>query len=293
MPLRRGKNKPPLEVVVANFDEQKKTSLCTSYRLKVGGAIMKRCSNPNCDSTFLYGNEKTICPFCHNTLVENADDNNAGARNEGDIPLYQQRITPGDLILAEQTRTEVRPIEFISNRIGGYKEWHGRITEIDHHELFNDKKHKLFNSFFCGEPYQFAHQTVEYTIRLENITDGLPTETTDFCLFGNYMGRLQIGDEVVVSAREKRGRRVVRSILNETTGSKIRPGLQLPAWLVRIIILFPAILLVTLICGLVWMVESGVAAAFIAVMAAAIMPVIIVIIGFWIMIKSVFPGRRR
>ena len=34
---------------------------------------MKRCPNPNCDSTFLYSNEKTICPFCHSPLVENAD----------------------------------------------------------------------------------------------------------------------------------------------------------------------------------------------------------------------------
>ena len=256
---------------------------------------MKICSNPNCDSTFIFSNEKTICPFCHSLLIYNAGDgNHTTTGNPGNGALQQPRIIPADSVLAEQTRrreTNIR--EFMRSRIGGCNEWHGRITEIDHQELFNDREHKLFNSFFCGEPYQFAHQTVEYTIRLENITEGLSTEVTDFCLFGNYLGRLQVGDEVVINAREKRGRRVVKSIRNETTGSKIRPGLQLSAGIIRFIILFPIVILVALICGLVWMVESGAAALLIAALAAVIMPIVIMIIGFWIMIRSVFPRRRR
>lgn len=256
---------------------------------------MKRCSNPNCDSTFIFSNEKTICPFCHRPLVDNAYDGNyTAAGNRGNGALHQPRIIPADAVLAEQTRRgEINATEFMRRRIDGCNEWHGRITEIDHQELFNDREHKLFNSFFYGEPYQFAHQTVEYTIRLENITEGLSTEVTDFCLYGNYLGRLQVGDEVVIRAREKRGRRVVKSIFNETTGSKIKPGLQLSAGIIRFIILIPAVILVAIICGLVWMIESGAAAVLIAALAAAIMPIVIMIIGFWIMIRSVFPGRRR
>lgn len=33
---------------------------------------MKRCVNQNCDSTFLYGNDKTECPFCHHRLQYNS-----------------------------------------------------------------------------------------------------------------------------------------------------------------------------------------------------------------------------
>ena len=77
----------------------------------------------------------------------------------------------------------------------------------------------MFNTIVRGEPYQFAHQTVEYTIRVENIANGISTEVTDFCLYGNYMGRLQVGDEVIVKARNLRDRRVIKSIYNQTTSS--------------------------------------------------------------------------
>lgn len=30
---------------------------------------MKRCTNPNCESSFLFGNNRTNCPFCHSPLV--------------------------------------------------------------------------------------------------------------------------------------------------------------------------------------------------------------------------------
>lgn len=32
---------------------------------------MKICSNPNCESSFLFGDNKTTCPFCHAPLIDN------------------------------------------------------------------------------------------------------------------------------------------------------------------------------------------------------------------------------
>lgn len=70
---------------------------------------------------------------------------------------------------------------------------------------FTAGAHKLFNALVRGEPYQFAHQTLEYTVRVEPITDGVPSEVTDFCLYGNCLGRIQIGDEVRIRAKEQGG----------------------------------------------------------------------------------------
>lgn len=240
---------------------------------------MKRCPNPNCESSFLYGDENTACPFCHSELTENRA---VGA------PLPE--ITPADRIRIEEPRQN-EAAEFIHRHFGSV-ECRGRIVEIDHHELYSSGRHKLFHSIFRGEPYQFSNQTIEYTIRVENITDGIPTEVTDFCLYGSYLGRLQAGDQVVVRARDLSGRRVVQSLYNETTSSKVRPGLQLPAWLIRGGLLTAVLAVTAFICELVWLFESGAAAAGLAALMEAVMPIAILCVGIWWMIRSVFPKRR-
>ena len=243
---------------------------------------MKRCPNPSCESTFLFGNDRVTCPFCHSRLVENI----ATPDFESQTILTPDRVVLGD---TAEDRDEV---EFV-REYTGYMECHGRIVEIDHQEVFNSKLHKLFNSVLRREPYQLAHQTIEYTIRVENITEGFPTDTTDFCLFGSYLGRLQVGDEVVVRAKKLRDRRIVKSIYNETTNSVVRPGFQIPAGLIRGGILFAMITLIALICGLVWMVKSGAAAAGLLAIIAALMPLVLICVGIWLLFRSVFPRRRR
>ena len=243
---------------------------------------MKRCPNPNCESTFLFGNDRDTCPFCHSRLVENVA-----------APDFEaQTILTPDRVVLGNTSEGQGEVEFVREHIGSM-ECRGRIVEIDHHEVFYGKWHKLFNSILRGEPYQLAHQTIEYTIRVENITQGYPTDITDFCLFGSYLGRLQVGDEVVVRAKKLRDRRIVKSIYNETTNSVVRPGFQIPAGLIRGVILFVMIALIALICELVWLVESGAAAAGLAAIIAAFMPLVIVCIGLWLLFRSVFPRRRR
>lgn len=243
---------------------------------------MKRCSNSDCDSSFLYGNDKVQCPFCHSRL-ENSVSFNAVD--------YWEIMTP-DQILAESNQGNENHPLFLRRFSGGI-ECHGRIVEIDHHEVFNSKWHKIFNAIIRNEPYQFAHQIAEYTIRVESIADEYPTEITDFCLYGNYLGRLQVGDEVIVRAKDYRDRRVVKSIFNQTTSSVLKPGFQIPALLFKVISVLAIVVLVILMRKVVRFIISGAAVDGLTVLVSALMPVIIVLFGIWIMIRSILKKHRR
>lgn len=244
---------------------------------------MKKCTNPNCNSNFLYGNDKKVCPFCHSRLESNVSFN---------ATATQEILTPDQILVNDvSSHNDERPF-FSCIRFHGIL-CHGRITEIDHREILYSAFHKILNAIFKNQPYQFAHQTSEYTIRVENITDGYPSEITDFCLYGNYLGRLQVGDEVIVRARNYRDRRVVKSIFNQTTSSVVKPGFQIPAQLIKIIMLLAIIGIVVLMCDVVWFVRSGAAAVGLVAIISAIMPFLIILFGIWIMIRSILPRRRR
>jgi len=237
---------------------------------------VKICSNPDCESSFLYGNDKTVCPFCRCPLT---------ASTVGDH--QQPLVLPADRFALEELPCNENG-DFFRYHFGGI-ECRGRISEIDHQQRFNSRLHKLFISVIRGEPFQLAHQTIEYTIRVENISDGFPTEITDFCMYGNFLGRMQVGDEVVVKAKHSRDRRVVKSVYNETTSSVVKPGLQISAGVIRVILALIALIVVSLIYGIVWLFKSGA----ILVRLTAIMPLIIIVFGFWLILRSVFSRRRR
>lgn len=243
---------------------------------------MKRCSNTNCDSRFLYGNEKLECPFCHSRLENSISFNTA---------THSEIMTLDQILEENNIASENHPL--FSRRISGGIECHGRIVEIEHHGVFNSKWHKIFNAIIRNEPYQFAHQTAEYTIRVENIADEYPAEITDFCLYGNYLGRLQVGDEIIIRAKDYRDRRVVKSIYNQTTSSVVKPGVQIPASLFKIIAVLAIVVIITLICKIVWFIKSGAAVDGLTVLVSALMPIIIVLFGIWIIIRSILPKRRR
>lgn len=134
---------------------------------------------------------------------------------------------------------------------------HGRIIEADHHELFYSKFHKIVNSLFRGEPFQFGHQTLEYLVRVEEVGSTYSTQCTDFFLYGNYMGRLVPGDEVEIIAKNKGGRRVVKKLFNVSTNSTVRPDIQLPAGLIQTLALVLLFLIIMLIAGAVASYHSG------------------------------------
>lgn len=243
---------------------------------------MKRCINQNCDCSFLYGNDKTECPFCHHQLQYNS---------HVATDISREIVTLDEVLMIRDDESIENPV-FIRHVFNGL-ECHGRIVEIDHHEVFNGKWHKLFNALIRNEPYQLAHQTAEYTIRVENISDEYPTNIMDFCMYGNYLGRLQVGDEVVIKAKDYSDRRVVREIYNNTTASKIRPGFQISAGFIKACVLCVLAIMVALICTIVWFFKSGAVATCLAIVGAMMFPILILAFGVWLLFRSVFPRRRR
>lgn len=241
---------------------------------------MKRCPNANCESDFLFGNDKISCPFCHSALVD------ISATNQP-----RQTVLTADQLDIEMPRAE-RTVPFSSIHLGNMI-CRGRIVEIDRQELFVGKFHKLVNSLFRGEPYQLAHQTIEYTIRVENISDGIADEITDFCLYGNYLGRLQVGDEVDIRAKCRGSRRILTSMYNRTTSSAVKPGFQIPAWTIRIGISALVLAVWALIAGIVGLFTSGAIAAGFWTIINELMPLLIIVAGLWFMFRSIFPKRRR
>lgn len=274
---------------------------------------MKVCPNPNCSAAnMLHSDFKTVCPYCHTALVNNNGGSNTGSSSNrnyaysGASGSAAAIVTPDSIPYSSgryrshsgtdsndsgYTNAANGDIPF-ATRIAGGTRYHGRIVEIEHHEVFNSRWNKIFNSVFRGEPYQFAHQTMEYSIRLENITDSFSTETTDAWMYGNFLGRIHVGDEVIVDVRNHRDRRVVRNMFNRTTNSPVRPGIQLPAAFVRVLAILAVLVILFLAIGAIWLVRSGTLWNWIKQLIAAILPTIIFILILWWIIRRIFSGRR-
>ena len=240
---------------------------------------MKHCANPECDSTFIFSDSRTVCPFCHGALESNSS-------SQG-VPATLESILMNNEIGSVQTNPS---IPFARRIPGGYM-FHGRITELENHEVFNSKWHKIFNSLVRGEPYQFAYQTSEYAMRIENISDGYSTETTDICLFGNYLGRIHVGDEVEVSVKDYRSRRVARLLYNHTTGSFVKPGLQISSTVVRVIAIGIIAVVTFILVGLIWLIKSGILLEGILSLIMSLLPTLIIALIIWGFINSLISGR--
>lgn len=223
---------------------------------------MKRCPNQDCQSVFLYDETKTHCPICHSALVPLEDNT-----------LEQTLIPSAIMENLVQDNNPSNP-EF-TKKVFGKLVCTGRVTEIEHQALFNTKLHKLLNTIFRGEPYQFAHQTQEYTIRVEPITDTIPLQALDFCLYGSYLGRIHPGDEVQITAKDKGDRRVVIHIKNLTTNTEIKPGLQISATAIRSFILVFLFLALFLAQGLFTVFTSGIALKWVSSLINSFLNVII------------------
>ena len=236
---------------------------------------MKRCSNPNCNQEYLFGEIKTICPFCGSPLVPAGQ---RGAQQSApQRPTGPAVITARELLSVQPEPGEQPP--FLRDVQGGL-ECRGTVVEIERHELFYSGKHKLANTLFRGEPYQFGHQVIEYTIRVEQIDpDNMARQVTDFCLYGSFLGRLHVGDEVTVRARSCGNRRIAKAIYNHTTESEVKPGMQLPAWAVRVLLTAVLLLVLWLAVSVLWLFQ------------AAGLPALLVLVLLFFLLRKV-TGRR-
>ncbi len=159
--------------------------------------------------------------------------------------------------IANSLNGNVTPFKFVEQYGIRTIKCHGRVTEIDHHDVFYSKLRKTINSLFRGEPYQFGHQTSEYVVRVEDLNGGFTAQSMDFFLFGNYMGRIHPGDEVVIAASVSDGRNIAKSIYNVVTDSDIKPSLQLSATFIRFICISLSLLTIAVFSWGYKLVESG------------------------------------
>ena len=119
--------------------------------------------------------------------------------------------------------------------------------------------------------------------------DDLPDSSADFNLFGNFMGRIYAGDEVVIRAISHGDRKTVQSIMNLTTGCVLRPGFQIPAALIRGFALATA----AFIAYFIYLCLSGTLLHLIATVISAFMPVIILVGLVFLVIRRYKRHHRR
>jgi hypothetical protein len=112
-------------------------------------------------------------------------------------------------------------------------------------------------------------------------------------MYGNYLGRIHVGDEVTVNARIYRNRRVVNSMYNHTTGSDVRPGLQLPAGLIRSIAIGIVAMVIAFFLALGILAETGVLGDWLVSLFASLLPILVIGIIIFSIIFGRLPWRRR
>ena len=145
---------------------------------------MKKCNNPYCECEQTFSDDTKLCPFCGSELtpVENT---------------AHSRMHTADELLDFPASPPALPL--VTAGVLGHTVVRGSVLEIDHSSLFYSGFHKWCNAIFCGEPWQFAHQSQAYTLRLEEISpDNIPGRVIDICAFGDFLGRFSIGDELEV-----------------------------------------------------------------------------------------------
>lgn len=231
---------------------------------------MKKCKNPYCECEQTFPDTVQLCPFCGSALSPEGEDESPQLHTAEELPTMPASATAQPLVTAGAF---------------GRKLLRGRLVEMDHNSLFHSSFHKWCNAVFAGEPWQLAHQSQAYTLRLEEITqDGIPGRVTDVCAFGEYLGRLSIGDELEIHCKGGKDRRIAKKILDKTTGSVVRPGLQVPALFVRVFSLILALLAIYFVSAAVNFVASG------AILSWAL-GVIIALLGLLWKLLSAFGGN--
>lgn len=239
---------------------------------------MKQCTNPSCNTNYLFSDRYRECPFCHMTLrsiQEEQESHFTGGQNR-----FTRMVTEA---AAESPFLEQRGRKVICC---------GRVTELDADSVFQTKKQKLFQTFWYGEPYQMSQQSVHTVLCVEEIGAGMAGQVRDFTMYGSIAGKVHVGDEVQIHARQAGGQRVITSLYNQTTESPVYARLLIPAFLLRWAILSILLLVLAFVYMIYDFFHSGAAGALAEVLIGPVAICGIICYGIYSAVRSAFPGRR-
>lgn len=173
---------------------------------------------------------------------------------------------------------------------------HGYVSSVNKEPVYYGRMFKLIRSIVHGEPYQLlktGHNrfgaTATYTYLRIVPVDGYG-QAKEMIIFNDRIN-LNSGDEVEISATKKlNGTFIAKSITVLSTGEKINArSFAISAWAVRMS--FAVLLLM-----LMWVVKSiysFITEGGLFAIIAELMPVLIIILGIYWLLRSVFGRRRR
>lgn len=246
---------------------------------------MKECRNPYCEAQQMQFADTTgQCPFCGGALSPVAGPQRPVIR------------TGNDLLQEEQAPAPAPPLETAGKF--GRSVLRGRLVEMDKSTLFYSGFQRYLNSVLFAMPFQLGHQNLTTVLRIE-AEDGVPGRAVDVHAYGEYTGRFVPGDLLQINCIGK-SHRMATKIIDHTTNCVVRPnGLQIPAWLVRLLTVLLVVLLWFFVDGVVKFFTTGqlvglfgtILGAFLALVwtiLSAFGPCILILIGIWMIVTIPF-----
>lgn len=196
---------------------------------------MKHCSHCDID----VDNSYNLCPYCGQELMHLEHEK-----------IHDTAYWQGEAAhCATSTRPE-RATEIVFEEADGHSvKINGMVVECTTQQYYQSKLTKIVQSVFHGEPYQLSHTTFVTVFRVqEHVFRGFAEQARDIMVYGNVQNVLSTGDDVTIVAKTNRGRYIARSIYNHSINSSVtvQAGL-LPAWLIRLLVIVPVAILLTLI----------------------------------------------
>lgn len=130
--------------------------------------------------------------------------------------------------------------------------FNGTVLHTETRQFYQSKGAKWFRALLSGEPYQLGYTSHRSVIRL--MSEGQIREAV---VFGNMENLLVPGDEVTVTAKRRNGRLVATGIFSHTLDEDVYVEPNIPASLLRGLILLLILLLVALLVAVDQMAEQN------------------------------------
>ena len=248
---------------------------------------MKKCTH--CNDFAIYEDSVQKCPICSNTLVDYFSD-------KPPVPPQPEPkpVKGDDLTRPVNTYQPIPPFE---RRRGRHYVYRGTVSEIHPQSRLHSRGKKLVNSIFIGEPYQFGNTSQETIFRVEELhSEGFSVQSRDCVFYGDVEGRFNYGDDVTVTTKRVRDRYIVTDMFLNETNSRVRPGAQIPAGVVRLLAVLALVLAVLLVIGIISFIAGGGLMVIFSGIISIIMkflPYILLIAGVYFLIRYLIRGRFR